>query len=94
MNLFQGLTTKFGMTLYLYFECIWCKVVYKSPMEYLDITVCLFYDRVTRMATWPSGKAEACKAFTPGSNPGVAFFILGGNKWVKFLVYQIILFLQ
>ena len=23
------------------------------------------------MATWPSGKAEACKAFTPGSNPGV-----------------------
>ena len=24
------------------------------------------------MATWPSGKAEACKAFTPGSNPGVA----------------------
>ena len=25
-----------------------------------------------RVATWPSGKAEACKAFTPGSNPGVA----------------------
>ena len=25
-----------------------------------------------KMATWPSGKAEACKAFTPGSNPGVA----------------------
>ena len=25
-----------------------------------------------RSATWPSGKAEACKAFTPGSNPGVA----------------------
>ena len=24
------------------------------------------------MASWPSGKAEACKAFTPGSNPGVA----------------------
>ena len=23
-------------------------------------------------AKWPSGKAEACKAFTPGSNPGVA----------------------
>jgi hypothetical protein len=23
-------------------------------------------------ATWPSGKAEACKAFIPGSNPGVA----------------------
>ncbi len=24
------------------------------------------------MARWPSGKAEACKAFTPGSNPGLA----------------------
>ena len=24
------------------------------------------------MATWPSGKAEACKAFTPSSNLGVA----------------------
>ena len=24
------------------------------------------------MAAWPSGKAEACKAFTPGSNPGAA----------------------
>ena len=23
-------------------------------------------------AKWPSGKAEACKAFTPGSNPGAA----------------------
>ena len=28
------------------------------------------------MATWPSGKAEACKAFTPGSNPGVASKLL------------------
>ena len=27
---------------------------------------------VPDMATWPSGKAEACKAFIPGSNPGVA----------------------
>ena len=27
----------------------------------------LFYS-----AKWPSGKAEACKAFTPGSNPGFA----------------------
>ena len=26
------------------------------------------------MATWPSGKAEACKAFIPSSNLGVAFF--------------------
>ena len=24
------------------------------------------------LAKWPSGKAEACKAFTPGSNPGFA----------------------
>ena len=23
-------------------------------------------------AKWPSGKAEACKAFTPGSNPGTS----------------------
>ena len=30
------------------------------------------FDEDARMATWPSGKAEACKAFTPGSNPGVA----------------------
>ena len=33
------------------------------------------------MATWPSGKAEACKAFTPGSNPGVAS-ILFGFEWI------------
>ena len=33
------------------------------------------------MATWPSGKAEACKAFTPGSNPGVAFFIVSMTEW-------------
>ena len=26
-------------------------------------------------AKWPSGKAEACKAFIPGSNPGVASII-------------------
>ena len=24
------------------------------------------------LARWPSGKAEACKAFIPGSNPGLA----------------------
>ncbi len=29
------------------------------------------------MAKWPSGKAEACKAFTPGSNPGVASIFFG-----------------
>ena len=27
-------------------------------------------------AKWPSGKAEACKAFTPGSNPGFASIAL------------------
>ena len=27
-------------------------------------------------AKWPSGKAEACKAFTPGSNPGAASIAL------------------
>ena len=35
----------------------------------------LFTSRLFGMATWPSGKAEACKAFTPGSNPGVASII-------------------
>ena len=29
-------------------------------------------------ATWPSGKAEACKAFTPSSNLGVASMICQG----------------
>ena len=29
------------------------------------------------MATWPSGKAEACKAFTPSSNLGVASIFYG-----------------
>jgi hypothetical protein len=32
------------------------------------------------MATWPSGKAEACKAFIPGSNPGVASKLLSYTK--------------
>ena len=31
-----------------------------------------FLVELVDVATWPSGKAEACKAFTPGSNPGVA----------------------
>ena len=30
----------------------------------------LFY--TSSLARWPSGKAEACKAFIPGSNPGLA----------------------
>ena len=39
------------------------------------------------MATWPSGKAEACKAFTPGSNPGVASkFVLSPPSRVVFLI--------
>ena len=32
------------------------------------------------MAPWPSGKAEACKAFTPGSNPGGASKIVISYK--------------
>ena len=33
-------------------------------------------------AKWPSGKAEACKAFTPGSNPGAASIaVLTGVPW-------------
>ncbi len=31
----------------------------------------VFYERA-HQATWPSGKAEACKAFITGSNPVVA----------------------
>ena len=30
-------------------------------------------------ARWPSGKAEACKAFIPGSNPGLASNKLEGH---------------
>ena len=30
-----------------------------------------------KTAAWPSGKAEACKAFIPGSIPGAAFFLKG-----------------
>ena len=33
-------------------------------------------------AKWPSGKAEACKAFTPGSNPGAASIAIStGVPW-------------
>ena len=33
-------------------------------------------------AAWPSGKAEACKAFTPGSNPGAASIAVStGVPW-------------
>ena len=32
----------------------------------------LMYVNIHQSARWPSGKAEACKAFIPGSNPGLA----------------------
>ena len=38
-------------------------------------------------AKWPSGKAEACKAFTPGSNPGVA-----SNTYSKGIAHRAIPF--
>ncbi len=44
--------------------------------SYLRALAGLFYDNRRFRATWPSGKAEACKAFTPGSNPGVASICL------------------
>ena len=28
------------------------------------------------VAAWPSGKAEACKAFIPSSNLGAAFYLI------------------
>ena len=31
-------------------------------------------------AKWPSGKAEACKAFIPGSNPGFASSVCGARR--------------
>ena len=39
-------------------------------------------------AAWPSGKAEACKAFTPGSNPGFASIALqaGVLRGARFLI--------
>ena len=35
-----------------------------------------FFSALCISAKWPSGKAEACKAFTPGSNPGAASITL------------------
>ena len=35
-------------------------------------------------AKWPSGKAEACKAFTPGSNPGFASSAFKGSERAPF----------
>ena len=32
-------------------------------------------------AAWPSGKAEACKAFTPSSNLGAASIYAGVTQW-------------
>ena len=45
----------------------------------------LVYSIISCTATWPSGKAEACKAFTPGSNPGVAFFYWNTVKNLQIL---------
>lgn len=39
----------------------------------IDILVFITYHN-KEVATWPSGKAGACKAFIPSSNLGVAFF--------------------
>lgn len=38
------------------------------------------------MATWPSGKAEACKAFTPSSNLGVASSFTGFRCVIYFVL--------
>lgn len=38
------------------------------------------------MATWPSGKAEACKAFIPSSNLGVAFLFINQIIFRKLLL--------
>ncbi len=40
----------------------------------VDNLLCVKYYEYGFVETWPSGKAEACKAFIPGSNPGVSFF--------------------
>ena len=45
--------------------------------------------RVNR-ATWPSGKARACKAFTPGSNPGVASMFLEFKMRHVFVILALI----
>ena len=40
-----------------------------------------------RMAMWPSGKAEACKAFTPSSNLGIAsIYVLKPSRKGRFFV--------
>ena len=45
------------------------------------------------MATWPSGKAEACKAFTPSSNLGVASIFWGINCVILFCLYLVIIWI-
>ena len=45
------------------------------------------------MATWPSGKAEACKAFTPSSNLGVASIFWGINCVILFCLYLVIIWM-
>ena len=43
----------------------------------LDWKAQLCYYISCTVATWPSGKAEDCKSFIPGSNPGVASKVIG-----------------
>ena len=40
------------------------------------------------MATWPSGKAEACKAFISGSNPDVASKFESPKSYIKPHIYK------
>ena len=39
-------------------------------------------------AKWPSGKAEACKAFTPGSNPGFRLQATSGRSGARFVLHM------
>ena len=45
------------------------------------------------LATRPSGKAEACKAFTPSSNLGVASIFWGINCVILFCLYLVIIWM-
>ena len=45
------------------------------------------------MSTWPSGKAEACKAVTPSSNLGVASIFWGINCVILFCLYLVIIWM-
>ncbi len=47
-----------------------------------------------QLATWPSGKAEACKAFTTGSNPVVASILNYQGQHMLAVLFYIICFMQ